>query len=179
MDWNQILSGMQTMLQRLLGATVTLELQLAPDLGEMRADPSQLEQVIMNLVVNARDAMPDGGTLTIETANVDLSPLHAATIDLKPGRYTVLVVTDTGIGMSPDTRAHIFEPFFTTKDKAKGTGLGLSTVHGIVTQSGGQASVQSAPGAGTTFKIYLPRVAAPQPTVNEVTGLASQALGGS
>lgn len=133
----------------------------------------------MNLVVNARDAMADGGVLTLDTANLDLSPPHAATLDLPPGRYVVLAVTDTGVGMSPDTRAHVFEPFFTTKDRAKGTCLGLSTVHGIVTQSGGQAVVQSAPGQGSTFTIYLPRVAAPQAIENEAKRVASAPLGGS
>ena len=154
-DWNAILEEMFSMLRRLLGDDVTIDLRLAPAIGRMRADPTQLELVVMNLLVNARDAMPSGGTLTLETANVDIS---APSPDVPPGRYVVLVVSDTGVGMSAATQARIFEPFFTTKQNSQGTGLGLATVHGIVSQSGGYASVHSAIGAGSTFRIYLPRV---------------------
>jgi PAS domain S-box-containing protein len=157
-DWNQILSGMQTMLRRLLGEEISLAISPASHVGSMRADPGQIEQVIMNLVVNARDAMPNGGSLTLETANVELDPHRAAAEGARPGRYVMLTVADTGVGMSTATLMRAFEPFFTTKDKSKGTGLGLSTVHGIVTQSGGFATVHSQPNAGTTFRIYLPRV---------------------
>jgi PAS domain S-box-containing protein len=159
-DWNSIVNGMRKMLRRLLGENIALSISTAADLGTMLADPGQIEQVIMNLVVNARDAMPNGGTLTLDTANVELDASHAANDGVVPGHYVMLIATDTGVGMTAAMRTRVFEPFFTTKDKAKGTGLGLSTVHGIVTQSGGYASVQSKLGVGTTFRIYLPRVGA-------------------
>lgn len=146
------------MLRRLVGESVTLTLTLAPDLGHMLADAGQIEQVVMNLAVNARDATPSGGHLSIDTSNTEIDAVHAEREGVKPGRYAMLRVVDTGVGMSADTRSRVFEPFFTTKEKGKGTGLGLSTVHGIVSQSGGVATVESAPGQGSTFRIHLPRI---------------------
>jgi two-component system, cell cycle sensor histidine kinase and response regulator CckA len=152
---NQIAVGLEKMLGRILGEDIDFVQELAPDLGLTLADPGQIEQVMMNLVVNARDAMPDGGTLTIQTANMEVgAEQHAA---IAPGRYVRLAVTDTGTGMDERTRQRIFEPFFTTKEKGKGTGLGLSTAFGIIKQSGGDIRVSSEPGRGTTFEIFLPR----------------------
>jgi CheY-like chemotaxis protein len=134
---------------------------LATDTGRTRADSGQLEQVIMNLVVNAKDAMPDGGKLTLQSSDVTVRPGVGEHRFIQPGRYAVISVADTGCGMDKETQSRVFEPFFTTKEKGKGTGLGLSTVYGIVKQSSGYVFVQSEPGAGTTFHVYLPRVEDP------------------
>jgi two-component system, cell cycle sensor histidine kinase and response regulator CckA len=159
LDLNEVLTDLDKMLQRILGADVDLVSLPAPGLGRVRADPGTVQQVIMNLVVNARDAMPTGGQLTIETANVILDEDFARQhYGAKPGPHVMLAVTDTGTGMDAATQSRIFEPFFTTKDHGKGTGLGLSTVFGIVQQSGGTVWFYSEPGKGTTFKVYLPRV---------------------
>ena len=158
-DVKVLVGDLEKMLGRLLGEDVKLGTRLAPETGRVKADPGQLEQVLMNLAVNARDAMPHGGKLTLETSNVDLSEGYAADhYPARPGPYVMIAVTDTGTGMSEETQAHMFEPFFTTKEKGKGTGLGLATVYGIIKQSGGFIWVYSELGHGTTFKIYLPRV---------------------
>ena len=161
LNLNSIVRSMGEMLRRLIGEDIELVMQTDPALGAVQADPGQIEQVIMNLAVNARDAMAQGGRLTITTANVLLDEASAGRhAGLQPGPYIRLTVTDTGSGMAPETLSHIFEPFFTTKDVGKGTGLGLSTVYGVVSQSGGSIWVDSALGQGSSFTIYLPRVAA-------------------
>ncbi len=159
-DLNSVVTEMELMLRRLLGEHVNLITRLDPEAGRVEADPGQIAQVIMNLAVNARDAMPEGGTLTIETRNVDPGEGDDRDhgLDAGSGARVVLAVSDTGVGMDPETRVHLFEPFFTTKGQGKGTGMGLSTIYGIITQSGGQVDVESEPGRGTTFTIYLPRV---------------------
>jgi PAS domain S-box-containing protein len=159
---NDIVTSMQVMLQRLIGEDVEIYARLCHELGPVKADPGQIEQVLMNLAANARDAMPAGGKLILETSNVDLEAGHTGShFKVPPGSYALLAVSDTGIGMDAQTQARIFEPFFTTKPQGKGTGLGLATVYGIVRQSGGYIWVHSAPGMGTIFRIYLPRVADP------------------
>ena len=153
-DLNQLLAGLDKMLHRLIGEDVELATLLAPQLPNVRVDSGQMEQVVMNLVVNARDAMPRGGTITIRTEVAEFNERSPQGVG--PGRYVVLSVADTGRGMTEETKLHIFEPFFTTKGRGKGTGLGLSTVYGIVKQSGGEVTVTSAPGEGSTFRIFLP-----------------------
>ncbi len=170
LDIDAVVDGMQAFLQRLLGETITLVTLPARDLGRITADQGQIEQMILNLAVNARDAMPEGGRVTIRTANEDLDVAAAQRRgNVKPGRYVTLEVNDTGIGMDAETKAHLFEPFFTTKDQGKGTGLGLSTVYGIVNQSGGHIWLESEPGRGTTFRVFLPRVEDTAPLAAEPT----------
>jgi len=159
LDLNTIIKDLDKMLRRVIGENIKLVTLLSDGLGTVRTDPGWMEQVIINLALNARDAMPSGGKLIIETTNVELGESYAQShVAMKPGRHVKLCVRDTGTGMSPEVRERLFEPFFTTKAKGKGTGLGLSTVYGIVMQSGGNICVHSEPGLGTTFEIYLPRV---------------------
>ncbi len=160
LNLSDLIVDMEGILRRLVGESISLVIRPAAALGAVIADPVQIEQVILNLAVNARDAMPDGGALTIETRNVSLGEKAPRHLGLEGGRAVVVEVRDSGCGMDAETRSHLFEPFFTTKEIGKGTGLGLSTAYGIVKQSGGAIEVESEPGAGSTFKIYLPRVAA-------------------
>lgn len=156
---NEIVDEISFMVQSLLGAGIEMRLRLAPELGQIEADPVQLQQVLLNLIVNAKDAMADGGLLNIDTRNVDLDAYSAAQYPtIQPGSYVRLAVADTGVGMDAETLSRIYEPFFTTKPKGRGTGLGLPTVYGIVQQSGGYITVYSEVGKGTTFHVYLPRV---------------------
>lgn len=159
---NDIVRSTKRLLERLIGENVRIELKLAPDLGWVMSDRGQVEQVLMNLAVNARDAMPQGGTLLIETANVDVDEAHLeSNPDANAGPHVTLALSDTGIGMNEATLSRVFEPFFTTKPRGEGTGLGLATVYGIVRQAGGHIVLKSKPEAGTTFRVYLPRTATP------------------
>ena len=158
LDLNQILDEVEPMLGRLIGEDIRIRIMPGPNLGSVTADPGQLQQILMNLALNARDAMPFGGVITFQTANQKIAGgAHPDAAHVEPGDYVVLQVADTGVGMDPATQSRIFEPFFTTKAQGKGTGLGLSTVYGIVKQSGASIAVTSAPGAGTTFSVYFPR----------------------
>ncbi len=164
LDLNALIAEARSLLERLLGEKIRLETVLAEDVGWVRADPSQMHQILLNLATNARDAMPDGGVLTVSTANAEISEEEAAQWpEASPGSFLRLTVADTGVGMDSETLTHLFEPFFTTKPQGQGTGLGLATVYGIVRQSGGWIDVQSVPGAGSTFTVYLPRVEPPAP----------------
>jgi CheY-like chemotaxis protein len=176
---NDRVADVDKMLRRLLGDSIELRTDLAPDLWDVRIDASGLEQVVVNLVVNARDAMPDGGRLAIETANasVDRTFLESKGADIPPGRYVTISVTDTGVGMDDETRARLFEPFFTTKAPGKGTGLGLATCYGIVKQAGGFIWVYSERGRGTTFRVLLPSLS--EESGSEVDSTQSEKLRGN
>jgi len=178
LNLNQLLTGMEAMLRRLIGEDIELCFAHGPDIGQVNADPGQIEQVVMNLAVNARDAMPHGGVLTIETNNVELDERYISKhIAMKPGKYVALVVGDNGSGMDAETRAHLFEPFFTTKAQGQGTGLGMTTVFTIVKQSGGGVEVSSEPGKGTSVKVFLPRL--DQPATVETEAPLARAVRGS
>lgn len=178
LNLNHLLTGMEPMLRRLIGEDIELRFAPAHQIGQVSADPGQIEQVIMNLAVNARDAMPRGGILTLETCNVELDEHYRFTqMTVKPGRYVALMVSDNGAGMDAQTRAHLFEPFFTTKAQGQGTGLGMTTVFRIIKQSGGAVDVYSEVGQGTSVKIYLPSI--DQPAAAETDAPTAQVVRGS
>jgi PAS domain S-box-containing protein len=178
LDLNQLLTGMEAMLRRLIAEDIELRFTPGREIGQVNADPGQIEQVVMNLAVNARDAMPRGGILTIETSNVELDEHYRFTHPAaKPGKYVALVVGDNGLGMDAETRAHLFEPFFTTKAQGQGTGLGMTTVFSIVKQSGGGVDVYSEPGKGTSVKVYLPCI--DQPVMTEMESPVAKLARGS
>jgi two-component system cell cycle sensor histidine kinase/response regulator CckA len=176
-DLNGLLTGMEPMLRRMLGENIELALLTSAGLARVKADPARLEQVVVNLAANARDAMPSGGKLVIETANVDLDDQSSKHIGARPGSYVMLAVSDTGVGMDPETRSRLFEPFFTTKGPGQGSGLGLATVYGAVKQAHGQITVYSQPNCGTIFEVYLPRVTeeVPEP-VRKVSSKGSETI---
>ena len=178
---NSVVAQLEKLLRRLIGEDVELLISLGEDIGQAHVDPNQLEQVLVNLVVNARDAMPSGGTISIETRKLDVDATLAQLNNISAGRYTEIAVSDTGIGMTPDTISHLFEPFFTTKEAGLGTGLGLSTAYGIVTQSGGTVLVYSEPNAGSTFRVLLPcseeaQPASPAPATPGVASSGSETI---
>ena len=158
LELNAVIESVEPMLQRLIGEQVRLVVRPGPATGRLRADHGQLDQILVNLVINARDAMPEGGTITIESGNIELEATTLRRPDVVPGPYVYLAVSDTGEGMNLETREHIFEPFFTTKEHGQGTGLGLATIYGIVQQAGGHIALESEPGKGSSFKLYFPRV---------------------
>jgi CheY-like chemotaxis protein len=177
---DQLVQNLENLLQRLLGEDIALETRHADDLWPARIDPGQFEQVIINLAVNGRDAMPNGGQLTVETKNSNLDESYAAQHpEVVPGQYVMLSVADTGHGMDAVTQAHIFEPFFTTKEQGKGTGLGLAVCYGIVKQAGGHVWVYSDPGRGTTFKVFLPRATVEDELNAEIESTDETAAGGT
>ena len=161
-DINQLVMGTDAILRRTLGEQILIEFKAGPQLWAAEVDPAQLDNTLLNLCLNARDAMPDGGRLTIETANVTLDADYAMrNADVQPGAYVMLSVSDTGVGIDPQHIGRVFEPFFTTKEQGKGTGLGLAMTYGFVKQSGGHVNIESQPGRGTTVKLYLPRADGP------------------
>ncbi|MCC6991318.1 MAG: response regulator, partial [Acidobacteria bacterium] len=173
LDVNDVVAGLRSLLSRLINEDVEILTALAARPALITADRGQVEQIIVNLAVNARDAMPKGGRLTIETAHVDLDEDYAAVhLGVKPGAYVALTMTDTGVGMTKDVQSHLFEPFFTTKGPGQGTGLGLATVHGVVARSGGSVGVYSEVGKGSSFKVYFPQAAATEFTLDEPRGQA-------